>query len=204
MRLLAALVPPFCAACRAPAPRAQLLCAACRRTLQHLGGVPVRMQGVHVWAPLAYEGPARAVAQRLKFHGAVALADQMAAAIVANAPEGLLAAPLVAVPAPSDRRRRRGFDHAHLLARALGRRAGLPLLELLERAGGPPRQVGRSRAERLRAPPRFRALRPGANAVMLVDDIVTTGATAAACARALREAGWRCEVAVAYARTPVR
>jgi predicted amidophosphoribosyltransferase len=172
--------------------------------MEHLGGVPVGLGGLTVWAPVAYEGPARAVVRRLKFHGAVSLADQMAAAIAANAPAGFLEHPLVPVPSPRGRRRHRGFCHAELLAEALGRRAGRPVLRPLERACGSHRQVGRARADRLRTPPRFRASEAGSGAVMLVDDVVTTGATLGACAQALRAAGWRCECAVAYARTPVR
>jgi predicted amidophosphoribosyltransferase len=129
----------------------------------------------------------------------------MAAAIAANAPPELLGAHgLVAVPGMASRRRRRGFDHAELLARALARRTGLPLLAPLERAGPGHRQVGRTRADRLRDPPRFRALEHPHLRVLLVDDVVTTGATLGACARALRQAGWACDAAVAYARTPVR
>jgi predicted amidophosphoribosyltransferase len=162
------------------------------------------MRGLEVWAPLAYEGPARAIVRRLKFHGAVALADHMAAAVVANAPPGLLDLPLVPVPSPPARRRLRGFCHAELLAQAVARRSGLPFVRMLARAGDTRRQVGRARAERLRTPPRFRAVEPGSAEVVLVDDVVTTGATLGACARALAEAGWRCTRAVAYARTSVR
>jgi ComF family protein len=203
MRLLAPLAPPLCVACRAPA-GAHPLCAACRRALDWLPTAAVALDGLAVWAPLRYDGPARAVVGRLKFHGAAALADHMAAAVTANAPAGLLDAPLVAVPALPARRRRRGFDHAELLARSLARRTGLPLLAPLERAGPGPRQVGRTRADRLRSPPRFRATRASAERVLLVDDVVTTGATLAACVRALRAEGWTCDTAVAYARTPVR
>jgi predicted amidophosphoribosyltransferase len=179
------------------------LCPACRRALDHLGQAPVALAGVRVWAPLAYEGPARAVVRRLKFHGAIALADHMAAAIVANAPAALLEHPLVPVPSPPARRRRRGFCHAALLARALARRTGLSVYELLARHGDA-RQVGRARRQRLRTPPRFRALGCANEPVVLVDDVVTTGATLGACARALREAGCTCDEALAYARTPVR
>jgi predicted amidophosphoribosyltransferase len=163
----------------------------------------VRLGGVAAWAPLAYEGPARAVVRRLKFHGAVAMADHMAAAIAARAPRGFLDAPLVAVPSSRARRRRRGYCHAELVARALARRTGLDVIAPLERAGGR-RQVGRARTDRVRSPPRFRALETGSGSAILVDDVITTGATLRACAEALERAGWRCDRAVAYARTPVR
>jgi predicted amidophosphoribosyltransferase len=159
---------------------------------------------MNVWAPLAYEGPARAVVRRLKFAGATALAGHMAAAIVANAPAGLLEHPLVPVPSPPGRRRRRGFCHAAMLAQAVAVRTGLPVDPLLERVGDPRRQVGRARSQRLRTPPRFGVVRRAPGPVVLVDDVVTTGATLGACAHALRAAGCTCEHALAYARTPVR
>jgi predicted amidophosphoribosyltransferase len=163
----------------------------------------VTVSGLTVWAPLAYEGPARAVVRRLKFHGAAALAEHMAAAIAANAPAGLLEHPLVPVPSPRARRRSRGFCHAALVAAALGRRTDLPVVSALARSDSR-RQVGRPRTERVRLPPAFRAARQGTGTLVLVDDVVTTGATLRACAAALRGAGWRCGRAVAYARTPVR
>ena len=198
------LAPPLCTACRLPARSGAVICPACTGALEHLGPAPVPLGGLDVWAPVAYEGPARALVRHLKFHGATAPARHMAAAIVAGAPAGLLAHPLVAVPSPAPRRRRRGFCHAALLAEAVSARTGLPVLPLLERAGATGRQVGRARSQRLRTPPRFRAAATGRGGVVLVDDVVTTGATLAACARALRQKGWRCEHAVAYARTPVR
>jgi predicted amidophosphoribosyltransferase len=204
VRVTSLVAPPLCTACRAPTSAGHVLCPACREALEYLGPATVGLAGVSVWAPLVYEGPARAVVRQLKFRAATGLAGHMAATIVANAPAGLLESPLVPVPSPPARRRRRGFCHAAVLAQAIAARTGLPVLPLLGRSGDSRRQVGRARGQRVRTPPRFVALKQAAGAVLLVDDVVTTGATLGACARALCDAGCSCEKAVAYARTPVR
>ncbi len=165
--------------------------------------------GLELWAPVAYEGPARALVRGLKYRGAAGLADPMAAQIAARAPDGLLAPPAALVPVPlhAARRRRRGFNQAERIAAALSRRTGLPVADCLRRAGPATRQVGRGRSERLEGPPGSIALAPRAAApahALLVDDVVTTGATLAACAAALRRAGTGRLRAVAYARTQGR
>jgi predicted amidophosphoribosyltransferase len=146
----------------------------------------------------------------LKFRGAVSLVDAMAAQMAANAPPGLLEGrSLVPVPLHPARRRRRGFNQAAELARALARRAGLVAADCLERTGGGARtsQVGRGREERLDALAGSIRVRPGAALplrVLLVDDVVTTGSTLGACAAALEGAGVREVGAIVYARTPGR
>ena len=183
------------------------LCARCRARLDWLGALPVRAEGVLAWAPVAYSGPARDLVRALKFGGAWRAAETMAAQIAANAPAELLAGALVPVPLHPRRRRRRGYDQAALLARALAARTGLAVEECLERRGSARTQMGRSRAERLSGPPGTIARRPGTAApssAILIDDVLTTGATIAACAQALRRGGTRTITAVAYARTPGR
>jgi predicted amidophosphoribosyltransferase len=217
---VALLAPPLCVACCGPLPRAaQPLCPACRGALPWLLGPRCARCGLpapcgarcpmaggavqRAWAPLAYEGPARALVHALKFRGALGVADLMAAQIAANAPAGLLVAgsQLVAVPAPAARRRRRGFDHAQRLAAAIGARTGLPVARCLRRTGPAPRQARARRATRLAAG-RVQVEVAGAvpPAIVLVDDVHTTGATLEACGRALRAAGAVSVVAVAYAR----
>lgn len=207
-RLLDPVAPPVCASCRAYAGRSEPLCERCRGALRWLPPEPSFVAGVEVWAPVAYDGAARALISALKFHGAVGLADTMAAQVVAAAPPGWLAgAVLVPVPLHRARQRRRGFNQAGAIAAALAMRTGLAASGGLVRSGRGTTQVGRGRAERALAIDGAVAVRAGAalpERVMLVDDVTTTGATLAACAGALRAAGVRSVRATAYARTPGR
>lgn len=83
----------------------------------------------------------------------------------------------------------RGFDHAEVIARRVASRLGLPLVGLLQRTATRPDQTTLSGLERRNnLIGAFRA-GPCPRAVVLVDDLVTTGATASACAQALRSAG---------------
>ncbi|HEX8771251.1 MAG TPA: phosphoribosyltransferase family protein, partial [Acidimicrobiales bacterium] len=91
-------------------------------------------------------------------------------------------------PTTGARRRERGFDQAELLARAVARRLGLPCRRLLRRRPGPA-QTGRDREGRQSGPAFTTRRVTGPARVLLVDDIVTTGATVSAAARALRAAG---------------
>jgi predicted amidophosphoribosyltransferase len=109
---------------------------------------------------------------------------------------------LVPVPLHPARLRRRGFNQADLLAAAMAARSGLPRAQSLRRRGRQGAQVGRGRTDRLVAVRHsMRALPPIPERVLLVDDVITTGATVAACAHALRDAGSADVTAVAYART---
>lgn len=207
LRLLASLVaPPLCAACGASAGRVEPLCQACRGALRWLDAEPVAAGPVLAWAPLAYDGGARALVRALKFHGAVGVAATMAAQMAAAAPPDWLATgALVPVPLHPARRRRRGYNQAERLAAALSARTGLAVFDCLERSGPRATQVGRGRTERLEAIGQsVRAAAPPPAAAILVDDVITTGTTLAASASALLAAGCREVSAVAYARTPGR
>jgi ComF family protein len=203
--LVSLLAPPLCIACAGDAGRAAPLCRECRSELARTAGTVSAPTGC--WAAFPYDGPAGAMIRSLKFGGRIPIAGVMAAQIAAHVPPDLLRGTLVPVPVHAAHRRRRGLAHAELLANALGDRSGMAVADCLERIGDPRSQVGRGRGERMAGPAGAIALRTGASApavAVLVDDVVTTGATIAACAQALRAAGSRSIGSIAYARTGAR
>jgi ComF family protein len=181
-------------------------CGECADTLDPAPNLAVPAGVDACRAVLAYEGDGRELVARLKYRNARAslawLAERMA---VLAAPDK---ADLVTwVPTTSARRRDRGFDQAQLLAKAVARGLRLPCRPLLVRGAGPP-QTGRSSDER-RAGPAL-AVRPNRTgqvagaAIVVVDDVITTGSTVTSVARALKRAGAARVLVVAAARTPLK
>lgn len=186
------LFPVWCIGCGAPEIALCGVCAAAARAHS------VDLDGLHVRAASEYGGAVRDAILAVK-RGERAYLDPLAD----------LLAPLVApgsllVPVITTRRRaaERGFDQARELARRVALRRAGTCTDVLRKSGSA--QRGRGRDERLVARGRF-ALRPGADmpaAALLIDDVLTTGATLRDAAAALRAAGCRVTGAVVVARTP--
>jgi predicted amidophosphoribosyltransferase len=152
-------------------------------------------------ALLAYEGPARELVARLKYRNARTALGFLAAGMAALVDPAEIDV-VTWAPTTRGRRRARGFDQARLLARLVARRLRRPCRALLDRRPGPA-QTGRSRAAR-RLGPSFTARPVAASRVLLVDDVVTTGGTMSAGARALRAAGAAGVHGLAASRTPLK
>jgi predicted amidophosphoribosyltransferase len=151
-------------------------------------------------AAIVYDAQVRPLVSAWKERGRRDLARPFAT-IVERAVPRPQADVLTFVPGDRERGRNRGHVPAARLARELGTVWGIPVAPLLDRSGSGRRQAGLARAER-RANVRglFRARGQARGRVVLVDDVYTTGATAAACATALRKAGARAVEVVCLAR----
>lgn len=219
--LLDLILPPRCGGCHLPG---SWLCAGCRRRIRRLEEPLCLRCGAELESPrascgckgrlraltrlrsaVAYEGPVEAAVHRFKYQGwrrlAGPLAQLLAERIVI---EGLASAAVVPVPLHPQRQRQRGFNQSELLAGELRRRLGLrePRGRLMRvRATAP--QVGKDRAHRwenVRDAFGWRGPALGGGAMMLIDDVATTGATLEACAAALKAAGAGPVIGVTVAR----
>jgi ComF family protein len=223
-------LPPRCPSCGAITPDPHSFCLDCWQKLTFLGepccvccGLPFAFGTGdesecgrclaepppfdRLRAAVAYGEIARNVALKLKYSGrpgvASTLARFMARHLHSAEPEALL------VPVPLHRWRiwRRGYNQAALIASALARRAGLPVeLDLLRRIKRTPLLRGLGRRERalavrgaFKVPDSAKALIAG-RTIILVDDVFTSGATAGACARALKKAGAKRVEMICWAR----
>ncbi|MBB6096764.1 ComF family protein [Deinobacterium chartae] len=193
--LLRALLPRACPACHRPLGSAAGLCADC---LERYTGVVWRHSPLlehtepHLVTLGPYERGLRRASQALKYAGSRELAVAFAGPLAAAVPKSWQAQAVCAVPLHPSRQRQRGYNQSELLGRALAARLALPYLPLLVRTRAT-RQQARLRADQRAANVRdafvCRATPP--ERVILTDDVLTTGSTLLACARALRAAGAR-------------
>lgn len=188
----ATLIPPRCAGCDAPG---SWLCVDCRdgcepATVRGVG-LPLRVAG-------AYAGPLRTAVQRYKYRDepglAAELGDLVGLQVARDLARGVRIDALVPVPLHPRRVRERGYDQNALLAARLAYRTGLPVRRSLHRIRHARPQVELDRSERARnvegAFVGVASSLAGAT-VAVVDDVVTTGATLRAVARAARSCGAR-------------
>ena len=210
--------PPTCLACRASVEAQGALCGGCWAAMRFIErpfcerlGTPFELEtGAGAVSPEAVErppafgraravvlfedGPARRLVHRLKYSDRMELAKPMGAWMARAGQEVLDGADVLApVPLHVTRLWRRQYNQAALLAREVGRRCGLPVdLDLIARARRTKAQVGLSRTERAANLAGAFRVRPGSaegRRIVLIDDVLTSGATANAAARALLAAG---------------
>ncbi len=154
----------------------------------------------------AYEGTLRTLIHLFKYRGIRPLAGPLSDFLMDALPQDQRFDAVVPMPLHWRRRWQRGFNQSELLARQVARRCGLPLVNAARRARRTQPQAGLSHAQRRRNV--TGAFRPRSAVtgmrLLLVDDVMTTGATGSACALALKQGGARSVTLLALARVDRR
>jgi ComF family protein len=211
----AALDLAFPASCAGCGIEGEPLCAACRPSLDTRlglpGGTPIGLPAdlpepllqLEWCAPFA--GPVRDALHQLKYLGERRLAQPLGEAVAQRwCRVGVGATVVVPVPVHAERERQRGYDQAALIAEVAARELGLPFARALERVRATIAQFELDRDKRSRnVSGAFRVRDPSVVVgqwVLLVDDVITTGATLAACAEGLESAHAYAVSAITVAR----
>lgn len=175
------------------APRQGGICRTCAGSLQRAAEVRLR-SGVLVRPLFVHEGPIRSAVHALKYRGVDRVAEVLAPCLAALLPGD--ASALVPVPRALARTVRYGIDPGRVLAREMARAADLPVVDILRAPVLRRSQLRERRAEGLR----FTSVGGAPGRAVLVDDVLTTGATMTAAALACKGSVLR---AVTLTRSPV-
>lgn len=175
------------------------LCGLCRRGLNGFDAA---------YSLAAYEGRLRKLIHLFKYGRIATLAAPLGEFLAVAIPRHTPFDAVIPMPLHWRRRWGRGFNQAGLLAREVARRSGVPVIHAVRRKRATPPQAGlTNRQRRLNVAGAF-AANPRASvrdlSVLLVDDVLTTGATASACAAALKRAGARRVAVLTLARADRR
>ena len=190
---------PYCPKCASPG--VMVRCGFCAAHPMAVDAI----RSPYLYAP---ESPIHRAITSLKYRGLRSIAPELAGLLAefVSQRRGTAADVIFPVPSHPSRIRRRGYGQASLIASELGERLGIPVdLDCLSRVVNAPSQLEtQSREERWTQAQANFACAASLNSanVLLVDDLVTTGSTASACAAALKDAGARRVVAVSVARAP--
>lgn len=211
---------PVCSSClREPQPfQPEFFCAACRtpflndKPLDDSGVCPLCRLGANrfdaAYAYGEYAGTLRKLIHLFKYDGVRSLAGDFSSMLRRALPRDEDFDVIVPMPLHWYKRWQRGFNQAALMARGVAGRTGLPLVEAVRKTKKTDVQAGLTRAERRRnVTAVFQVTKPAAiqgRHVLLIDDVLTTGATARSCADVLKRAGARKVSVLALARADRR
>ena len=192
------LYPRRCAFCHKLIEDGDLICRECRRKYTRSDAIDQKMKVTGTagcYAPLFYEGDVRSSLLRYKFQGQHAYAAVYGEFLSKCIDENKISCDIITwVPLSRQRLRSRGYDQAKLLGEEIAQRTGFAIAPLLKKVRNTQAQsrTGDAVSRRANIKDAYTAINADqmiGKSVLLVDDIVTTGATLAECAKTLKAAG---------------
>ncbi len=206
------IFPPKCIFCRGIVSSGQFVCEKCEKEILHTSGekciyLPGSGETILCTAPYLYSGKIRESILRFKFYGQKDFADfyaeSMSVQIGKSFPEARFDS-VTSVPISGERYKTRGYNQSELLARAVAKRLGLPYREYLVKLRNNREQHKLSEKERRSNVRGVYRIRDGEQteekSILLIDDIVTTGATLGECGCVLLDGGAKKIMCAAVAR----
>lgn len=193
---------PRCVVCGTEKGVSAYLCPTCGADMDTLRMGQTNAAGLDAYAAYRYDGHAAHIVQSYKYGCRRWLSSFMAQAMlhaIVNARTGFDC--VCHVPLHSKKRRKRGFDQAELLAKRIAALTGKPYMAAIKRTRNTPSQTKLNAVERkdnIRGA--FEAAQAVQGRVLLVDDVLTTGATVAECADVLKAAGAQSVTVLTFAR----
>ena len=189
---LGELPPERCFRCNRLSPKSKT-CPTCRKVSSHN----------HIWIRSEYKELTKELVHKLKFERAIASAEVIAEAIVRVLPEDVHGFIIIPIPTATSRKRQRGYDQSVMIARHVAKLTNLPMHQYLLRIGQS-RQVGSKKADRIiQLTDAYRVIHRKkllGKHVILVDDVMTTGATLESAAKILRSVGVKRVDGLVFAR----
>ncbi len=194
---------PMCAVCGAEKGASDYLCAKCAGEMEELRAGESQINGFAAFSLYRYDGQVKSIITGYKYGGKKYL-GRLLGGDMAKALEGLSysVSCVCGVPLHEKRRKQRGFDQAEELAKGIAESAGLPYIAALLRIRNTKTQTKlteKQRAQNIKGA--FEASGAVSGNVLLVDDVLTTGATAGECAGVLMQAGARDVYVMTYAKS---
>lgn len=191
---------PRCVSCGVEKGVDAYLCAGCAADMQKRRAGASGAGAYPAFSAYRYDGPVARLVRRYKYGGdkwlCACMADAMAAVIDMAGVDAVCHVPL-----HGKRRRSRGFDQAEALAKRLAAQSGRPFVGALRRVRNTRTQTrlnARQRQDNMRGA--FESVGPVSGRLVLVDDVLTTGATAAECAAVLTAAGAQSVTVLTFAQ----
>jgi len=196
--MLRILFPPKCILCARILTKEETdLCHDCRKSTEPFPGAKTNIPFVAHWTSLwYYKDDVRGSIHRFKFGNRRHYAETYGRLLGLRLSDSSYAeADLITwVPVSALRKLRRGYDQSRLLADALGKELRLPVIRVLKKIRHTPPQsvLGHAPQRRANVLNAYKIVNPdrvAGKCILLLDDVVTTGATASECARVLLTAG---------------